>query len=108
MPYGAWDGGESRDHLSLSPSFHFGVASRGLESRLILFNDSQYGPYRGSIVRWWGVMNRSTTGFGDAFGIYYRHFVWSDGRVLWTLFVSLWYPLVLFGTLAVIRQAPEA
>jgi hypothetical protein len=37
--------------------------------------------------------------FGDFLGIYYRHFRWVGEATLWTLRVSLWYPVVLSGVL---------
>jgi hypothetical protein len=36
---------------------------------------------------------------GDFPGIYYRHFEWLDDRPIWTLMVSLWYPIGLFAIL---------
>jgi hypothetical protein len=90
------------DHyLSLGDDFHVGVWGRGLDSRIVFFNDAEYGPYRGSIV---GIVDSDgnvypprerEAAFGDAWGIYYRYFQWSDAT-LWTLMVTLWYPISVF------------
>ena len=83
-------------HDSLRNDLHIGVWSHGLDSRLVLFNDAHYDPYRGSVI---GVIDsegnlyppiQQTEAFGDAWGIYYRYFQWSSYE-LWTLTVSLWY-----------------
>ena len=115
--------------VSLSRTFHIGVwagFSGDILGRLVFFNDAQYGPYRGSIITlansdypstgkswFWGVggLGERTDYDGkgtveikelgcDFPGIYYRHFVWvKTGVVLWTLMISLWYPLLFFGAL---------
>lgn len=64
--------------LSLSRNFHIGVWNTGLDSRLVFFNDAEYGPYRGSIVGLAGSEYPHTSAFGDTFGVYYRHFTWPD------------------------------
>jgi hypothetical protein len=68
------------------------------------FNDAEYGPYHGSIIAISdGKGNTPTvslTGFGETLGIYYRHIRWlRSGGVIWTLAISLAYPLVIFGIL---------
>lgn len=94
-------------HLSLHDDFHVGAWASGLDSRLVFFNDGEHGPYRGSII---GLANAEgridpplvrKESFGDSWGIYYRHFQWSDSR-LWTLMVTLWYPIALFAILPLI------
>jgi hypothetical protein len=96
--------------------------------RLEVFNDAGYGPYRGSIIAlsndehppksvwfWkvgenYGIEKNNTfnakgavqvtTTDADFPGIYYRHFQWPDQpEPLWTLMVSLWYPLFFFCVL---------
>jgi hypothetical protein len=67
------------------------------------FNDQEYGPYGGSIITFADGEGRSAlevnTGF-DCPGIYYRYFRFRQIQYeLWTLMVSLWYPLVVFGLL---------
>jgi hypothetical protein len=99
--------------------------------RLVFFNDAQYGPYHGSIIAliddehppkavWaWrvsenygarkeiifdgkGAIQVTATG-ADFPGIYYRHFQWPNTpEPLWTLMVSLWYPVFLFSVLPLI------
>ena len=93
------------DHrLSLGNSFHIGVCGPGLDSRLVFFSDSEYGPYSGSIIQLNGSppLERKI-GFGDTLGIYYRYFRFPDGGpTLWTLMLSLWYPTILFVVLPII------
>lgn len=98
--------------------------------RLVFFNNGEYGPYRGSIIaladtnhpsakRGWSIgdydMGRITDYNGkgevaiqervcDLPGIYFRHIhtLWpKEYPPLWTLMVSLWYPLFLFSILPV-------
>jgi hypothetical protein len=95
-------------HLSLTDSFHVGLWG-GVDGptfgRLVFFNDGEYGPYRGSIVWLTDAQGNShsedrLTGWGDSFGVYYRHFCLADtGRTLWTLMISLLYPFGLFAIL---------
>jgi hypothetical protein len=99
--------------------------------RLVIFNDAKYGPYRGSIVSlanekypskpvWvWRIGENYGIGKENDFdgkgeielteiaadfpGIYYRHFQRpNEPQPLWTLMMSLWYPLFLFSILPVI------
>lgn len=95
--------------LSFGDSFHVGVWARdGLDSRIVFFNDAGYGPCRGSII---GLVGSDGNVYpprirevyiGDTWGVYYRYFQWIDGT-LWTLMVSLWYPIVFFAMLPVSR-----
>jgi hypothetical protein len=89
-------------HFSFSDDSHVGVWARGLDSRIVFFNNAEYGPYRGSII---GLADDDGNvypplvreeSFGDTWGIYYRHFQWSDST-LWTVMVTLWYPIALFA-----------
>jgi len=71
-----------------------------LAPRLELFNDAKFGPYHGQIldvavpegypprpgVKW--------VGFGETAGIYFRWIRWPNGRLVWTLALSLMYPLL--------------
>lgn len=87
------------DHrISFSEDFHLGLW-RGC---VVLFNDSKYGPYRGSII---GLADTDGDVFpplereikwGDSLGVYFRYFRWTDAT-LWTLMVSLLWPLAIFG-----------
>lgn len=97
------------DHyLSFSDDSHVGVWGHGVDSRIVFFNDTEYGPYRGSII---GIVDADGNvhpplereeAFGDSWGIYYRYFEWSDSK-LWTLMVALWYPIAIFAIMPSIR-----
>jgi hypothetical protein len=115
--------------ISLTRHFNLGIwksfSGEGL-GMLEIFNDSQSGPYSGSIVAlserppkavWdWRVSENYGAGKEIIFdgkgaiqviatgadfpGIYYRYFQWPNKpKPLWTLMVSLWYPLFLFSIL---------
>jgi hypothetical protein len=93
-----------KDRLSFSNGFHVGV----YDGRLDFFSD-EHGPYHGSII---AITSRERPmerifskqrAFGDICGIYYRYFCWADsGAVLWTLSVSLIYPMIVFAVLPTI------
>jgi hypothetical protein len=118
------------DHrLSFTHHFHVSVWS-GFNGDtlgcLVLFNNAEYGPYRGSIIalvdtnhpsskRGWSIgdydIGQITDFDGrgeiavrervcDLPGIYFRH-IWraNQDSPLWTFMVSLWYPLLLFSVL---------
>jgi hypothetical protein len=97
-----------QNHISLTRTFHIGFRP-GLNGdtigRFVVFNDAEEGPYRGSVYQLSdgnGNIHRHLVrkvAWGDSFGIYYRYFRWPEGTTLWTLMVSLWYPLVLFAGL---------
>jgi hypothetical protein len=93
-----------KNYLSLSNSFHIG-SNHG---RVDFFNEKS-GPYHGSIIslclttKFGEDVFSERREFGDALGVYYRYFRWADsGAVLWTLSVSLAYPLVVLAVLPVI------
>jgi hypothetical protein len=97
---------ESR--LSLGPACHIGVCQRiGGNSlgRLVLFSDGKYGPYRGSLIALSDGKGGSMppidrrVSWGDSCGIYFRYWRWANGPAVWTLTVSLWYPLLLSAVL---------
>jgi hypothetical protein len=80
--------------LSLGPQFHISLT----QGSLVFYSDTDYGPYRGSIL----FVDAPPPGFkarkyGLQWGIYFRDFYWPNGDRLWTLMVSLWYPILLFG-----------
>ncbi|MEX0776470.1 MAG: hypothetical protein WD042_12270 [Phycisphaeraceae bacterium] len=80
-------------HLSFGQGFHVGVCNfRDWDFRLAFFSDAQYGPYRGSIIDLTGTV--AMHGFGDRYGVYYRHVQWPAGATFWTLLVSIWYPII--------------
>jgi len=120
------------DHrVSLTDRFYVSVWSGfggDTLGRLVIFSDAHYGPYRGSIigiggentheVRWgWqaghydfgkitftnpsGTVDRLR--LCDLPGVYFRHFdIHDQAHTLWTLMISLWYPLIAFTILPAI------
>ena len=92
-----------KQFISLSSGCHLSIDARGADPRVHVFNDSSYGPYAGSIVGIVGDPNRpKVSGFGDLAGVYYRMIRWSSGRSLWTLSLSLIYPLLLAAVVPVV------
>jgi hypothetical protein len=88
---------DPRKHfVSVSRNCHFSIDFRGADARFEVFNDSSYGPYSGSIV---GIARDPNgprvSGVGDSAGIYYRRIYWPNGVWLWTLSLSLIYPLLI-------------
>jgi hypothetical protein len=94
-------------HISFSNELHVGV-SRG---RIDVFNQASYGPYRGSLI---GLSDgeggiiptlQREIAVGDRLGIYVRYFRWNDPpwplNVLWTVSVSLWWPIGAAGVSAI-------
>lgn len=63
---------------------------------LVLFN--QKAPYTGSIYKLAGDNSVNETGLTSC-GIYFRHITHTNekGQNWWTLMVSLWYPIIIFG-----------
>jgi hypothetical protein len=92
-------------HLSLSDGFHVGLCTFGDEwvGRVAFYNNAEYGPYRGSLLflEEPPPMPRRVD-FRCRYRICYCDYLWEDGVALWTLIISLWYPIVLFGTLPLI------
>lgn len=88
------------DHrLSVGQHFHVSVWGGDWDIRLVFFNDADYGPYRGSTISVDGNPPlRRELYFGDTAGVYYRYFGLA-GSALWTLMVSIWYPVALFSIL---------
>jgi hypothetical protein len=88
---------DPRKHfVSFSRGCHLSISSRGADARVHFFNDSNYGPYGGSIVGIAGDPNGpKVSGVGDVAGVYYRMIRWPGGVSLWTLSLSLIYPLLL-------------
>src|SRR5208283_3468380 len=88
-----------KDCLSFSGNFHVAVEN----GRVSFFNVKDYGPYHGSVIALtsdeWPIERifSERRYFGDTLGVYYRYFRWADsGIVLWTLSVTLLYPMVVF------------
>lgn len=90
------------NYLSFGRAFHVSAECRKFDSRIVFFNDPEYGPYRGSVIglsdddgNVYPPLERQLA-FGNAWGVYYRYFKWSDAT-LWTLTVSLWYPILVLS-----------
>jgi hypothetical protein len=89
--------------VSLSTGCHLSVDARGADARLEVFNDATYGPYSGSIIGIAGDPNGpKVSGVGDVAGIYHRMIRWPNGTSLWTLSLSLIYPMVACTVLPVV------
>jgi hypothetical protein len=94
-------------HLSITQRSHIGVWG-GFDGpwsgRLVFFNDPD-GPYRGSIIALSDADSKTPAviwrgAWGDSLGVYYRHFYLpKSGITVWTLMISLLYPLGLFAIL---------
>ncbi|PQO40055.1 hypothetical protein [Blastopirellula marina] len=91
--------------LTLQDDFHIGVWTEWPDSRIVFFNDSDHGPYIGSIIALrdsdrdvYPTFVREER-FGPTAGIYYRYFERIDSK-LWTLMVSLWYPILFFAIIS--------
>lgn len=87
--------------ISLSAGCHLSIIyARGADARLLVFNDSSYGPYLGSIIGFAEDPNPPVvSGVGDVAGVYYRLIRWPNGNVLWTLSLCLLYPLIVSALL---------
>ena len=93
--------------IHVSDDFHFGLVHSDFDTRLAFFN-SQFGPYNGGIIALTAKGDKSPFEremYFDAPGIYYRYFEFAivhPGEVIWTLKISLWYPMVAFSLLPAI------
>ncbi|MDX1964038.1 MAG: hypothetical protein SFX18_12860 [Pirellulales bacterium] len=91
-----------KNYLSISEEFHISIWGRGWDSRIVVFNDAEYGPYRGSIISLVDANGNDLNprvrevAFGTYAGIYYRYFEWIDDT-LWTFMLSMWYPIIVFA-----------
>jgi hypothetical protein len=90
--------------VSITGNCHATVA----HGRIVFFNNAKFGPYLGGAVALSddvGVVrpHTETTGFGDAWGIYYRHVRWLDSDdIVWTAAISPAYPVLVFALLPAI------
>jgi hypothetical protein len=79
-----------------------------LGGSMLAFYSDPSGPYTGSII---ALADPETPresiprirGFGPLAGAYYRHITFPDGDVLWTLLIGVWYPIVAFSILPLVR-----
>jgi hypothetical protein len=88
----------SRLHLG----YNVAVTAYGGGS-ILIFNDAKIGPYTGGTVE---ILSSSdiaagksrASGFGPICGVHFQHIKGiKGGNDLWTLRVSLWYSVVIFG-----------
>jgi len=91
-----WLSTEQLHSFRITEGIHIGISGGSVGSRFVFYNNARYGPYTGSVVGLVGDDVPVQRGFGDSLGVYYRHFFWPD-HVVWTLAVTVWYPLVLFA-----------
>lgn len=91
----------SKQNISFGENFHVSV----LDGRIWFFSDMS-GPYQGGIIALSddGEPKLVRRGFGDFAGICYRYFRRTEWpHSLWTLSVSLLYPLAIFAPIPVWR-----
>ncbi len=101
---------DPRKHfVSFGRDCHLSIDAWGAAARLEVFNDSYYGPYSGSIIGFSSAKSPAVDpngprvwAFGDTAGIYFRRFRWPSGKSLWTLSISLLYPLALSCILPIV------
>lgn len=101
-----------KQFIRLSAGFHLTLHAHGADARVVVFSDPTDGPYTGSILALAGDPNAPTvSGIGDVAGIYYRMIRWPDGQSLWTVSLSLIYPLIAAALLPcawIIRRSRRA
>lgn len=91
--------------LSLGKQFHVSLD----HGAVVFYNNDDYGPYRGGMLSFVGSPNAPTVdGFGMWAGIYLRDINWPNGDRLWTLMISLWYPLVAIGAVVTFYELHQA
>jgi len=88
----AWE-----ESFSLRDDFHISLYGKGNGCHLAFFTEKNY-PYTGSVIKLGEMEWPKIRGFGYSWGIYYRHFTWPEEKQ-WTLYISLWWPVVLFSIL---------
>jgi hypothetical protein len=92
-----------KQFISLTSTCHISLLAHQADARLVLFNDADYGPYQGSFLAFAGDPNfPQIKGIGDIAGLYYRFIRWPDATFLWTLTISLLYPVIFAAVLPVL------
>ena len=89
------------DRVSFTDEFHVSLS----DGRVFFFSDSDMGPYCGGIIQLSDGSGDTPSPFerevtwGDSLGVYYRYFRDTDPTIptLWTLAVSLLWPVGIFG-----------
>lgn len=97
----SWENPSTTPFFSVTSSFHIGIWHGADGPNIAFFNNAEYGPYRGSLIGLEGVVDPDllrVSHFGMSYGVYYRYFQWTH-TTLWTLMISMWYPLVAFSIL---------
>lgn len=91
-------------YFSLGKDFHIAI-TKNWGGNFVFFN--QDSPYTGSIIKFAGDKTIKEWGL-TGWGIYFRHIDNSVQKsVWWTLMISLWYPIIMFGALPVIYFAKK-
>lgn len=91
-PKGETGGGN--ETVSIGNDFHISL----MDGSIVFYNNTGYGPYRGSMIDVMGAPNGPTVqGFGMGIVVYFRDIQWPNGDRLWTLMVSLFVPMFFFA-----------
>jgi hypothetical protein len=86
-------------YISLGKDFHVAI-TKNWGGNLVFFNEER--PYTGSIIKFAGDKTINEWGL-NGWGIYFRHIENSVQKsIWWTLMISLWWPIILFGMLPAI------
>jgi hypothetical protein len=94
--------------FNVSQGCRLSLFALGFDSRLVVFDSPDDGPYYGGIIYLFSGAtdpgaadpNRpKVTAFGDTAGIYYRLIRWRDGTAAWTLSLNLLYPMAVASLL---------
>jgi hypothetical protein len=82
-------------HVSLGYNINIAV-TKLWGGNLVFFNQSM--PYTGSIISMAGDKSVNEIGW-DGWGTYFRHITHTleKEKDWWTLMISLWYPIIIFG-----------
>jgi hypothetical protein len=84
-------------HISFGQDIHIAVTGNW-GGNLVFFNQTM--PYTGSVMSFTGDNTLSEAGLTGG-GIYFRHIKHTieKDKDWWTLMISLWYPIIIFGIL---------
>ena len=91
--------------VTLSETFHVGVWNEGLDSRVAFFSDDEYDP-ADPMTHFQGTITEKAVYFNAVPGIYYRY-IRTEHETHWVCLFSLWYPIGVFGLLAICFQMQE-
>lgn len=100
-----WIADPQKQRISLGPNLYItveeGFFNGDAIGHIVVFNDDNDGPYRGSMLFVDTPPQHFVERRFDAWGIYYRYFELNQ-NVLWTFRISLWYALILFSVAPVV------